>query len=57
MKPIKISLTQEDFENLVAGKEVERKDKNVKIILQDIGWLNMISIISNIFNESEFKEL
>ena len=41
----RIVLDTEDFEKLTAGKIVSRD--GVKIILSDIGWHNMITIIAD----------
>ncbi len=41
----RIVLEYEDFEKLIAG-EIVLKDE-VKIILSDIGWHNMITIVAN----------
>lgn len=41
----RIVLNSEDFEELTAGKIVSKD--GVKIILSDIGWHNMMSIIAN----------
>ncbi len=51
MDLIRISLTEENFKNLVSGKEVrvggEGQIENVRIILQDIGFCKMKEILNN----------
>lgn len=44
----RIVLTEEDFTNLVSGGVVTKD--GVKIILQDIGYSNMIDIIEDVVN-------
>jgi len=41
----RIILDSDDFEKLTAGKIVSKD--GIKIILSDIGWHNMIGIITN----------
>ena len=46
-KTIRISLNLEAFQALVRGVEVIVKDVNVKMILQDVGFLNMRDALSS----------
>ncbi len=45
-KNTRIVLTEEDFTTLVSGRVVDKD--GVKIILQDIGYDNMLGIIMNL---------
>ena len=49
MPEIRISLTEKNFKDLITGEivEIDSKGTKIKIILQDIGYDNMINIILN----------
>jgi len=54
MEETRIVIDEQKFRELVSGKIVQ--DGNVKIILQDIGWINMMDIIDDVMQESENKK-
>jgi len=53
MNQIRISLDETDFKKMVSGGIVEKKVNNtvIKIIVQDIGYLQMMQIIEDLNNE------
>lgn len=50
----RLVLTEEDFTTLVSGGVVDKD--GIKIILQDIGYDNMIDIISRLYKSGPFYD-
>jgi hypothetical protein len=52
--PIHVALSEDDFRKLVAGKVVEVDSiPRVRIILSDIGWVNIIVAVSDAMKEAK----
>ena len=55
---MKIKLTEEDYRALISGKEIE--NEGVKMILEDIGYVNMLNIIKdemqNFIKNNQWKD-
>lgn len=49
MEELRIRLDAPEFERLISGEvlTINQNGKTIKIVLADIGWLNMINIIES----------